>query len=77
MSQVSSWMTLWNRAAGFLRAIRLWVKKLISVIMTTTFSPLIPSRSITSNGVSRLVRFWLSRDGYAPYLERLRKEKSA
>ena len=33
--------------------------------------------TITSNGVSRLVRFWLSRDGYAPYLERLRKEKSA
>ncbi len=28
--------------------------------------------TITSNGISRLMRFWLSADGYAPYLETLR-----
>jgi len=28
--------------------------------------------TITSNGVGHLVRFWLSKDGYAPYLARLR-----
>lgn len=28
--------------------------------------------TITSNGVSQLVRFWLSGDGYAPFLARLR-----
>ena len=32
--------------------------------------------TITSNGVSHVVRFWLSRDGYGPYLERLREEKA-
>lgn len=29
--------------------------------------------TITSNGVSHVVRFWLSRDGYAPYLAGLRQ----
>lgn len=29
--------------------------------------------TITSTGVSRVVRFWLSADGYAPYLKRLRE----
>ena len=28
----------------------------------------------TGNGVTRLIRFWVGRDGYGPYLERLRKE---
>lgn len=28
----------------------------------------------TGGGVTNLVRFWLGRDGYGPYLERLRKE---
>jgi Na+-transporting NADH:ubiquinone oxidoreductase subunit C len=28
--------------------------------------------TITSNGISRVVRFWLSADGYAPYLATLR-----
>jgi Na+-transporting NADH:ubiquinone oxidoreductase subunit C len=28
--------------------------------------------TITSNGVSRVVRFWLSADGYAPYLKTLK-----
>jgi len=28
--------------------------------------------TITSNGVSRVVRFWLGDDGYAPYLKNLR-----
>ena len=30
--------------------------------------------TITSNGVARLVGFWLSKDGYAPFLNRFRKE---
>jgi len=29
--------------------------------------------TITSNGVSRLIGFWLGKDGYAPFLERFRK----
>jgi Na+-transporting NADH:ubiquinone oxidoreductase subunit C len=29
--------------------------------------------TITSVGISHIVRFWLSADGYAPYLERLRE----
>ena len=33
--------------------------------------------TITSNGVSHLMRFWLSRDGYAPYLARVREAKPA
>jgi Na+-transporting NADH:ubiquinone oxidoreductase subunit C len=33
--------------------------------------------TITSNGVSHVVRFWLSRDGYAPYLARLRSETAS
>lgn len=30
--------------------------------------------TITSQGVSRLIGFWLSKDGYKPFLERFRKE---
>jgi Na+-transporting NADH:ubiquinone oxidoreductase subunit C len=30
--------------------------------------------TITSNGVARLVGFWLGKHGYAPFLERFRKE---
>ncbi len=33
----------------------------------------ISGATITSNGVSRLVGFWLSRDGYGPYLQRFRE----
>lgn len=33
--------------------------------------------TITSNGVSHLVRFWLSREGFAPYLARLREAKAS
>ena len=29
--------------------------------------------TITSNGVSRVVQFWLSDHGYAPFLKRLRE----
>ena len=29
--------------------------------------------TITSNGITRVVRFWLSADGYAPFLETLRR----
>ncbi|MEO2048054.1 MAG: FMN-binding protein [Pirellulales bacterium] len=30
--------------------------------------------TITSRGVSNLVRYWLGPDGFGPYLEKLRKE---
>jgi Na+-transporting NADH:ubiquinone oxidoreductase subunit C len=33
--------------------------------------------TITSNGVSHLVHFWLSKDGFAPYLARMRESKPA
>ena len=33
--------------------------------------------TITSNGVSRVVRFWLSADGYAPFLKTLRSGASS
>jgi Na+-transporting NADH:ubiquinone oxidoreductase subunit C len=33
--------------------------------------------TITSNGVSRLMHFWLSKNGYAPYLARLRAKADA
>jgi len=33
--------------------------------------------TITSNGISRLVRFWLSADGYGPYLKSLKSPKSS
>lgn len=29
--------------------------------------------TITSNGISRVIAFWFSRDGYAPYLKQLRE----
>jgi len=33
--------------------------------------------TITSNGITRVVRFWLSADGYAPYLKTLRGGSSS
>jgi len=33
--------------------------------------------TMTSNGVTRLVRYWLGKDGFGPFLERLRQEEKA
>jgi Na+-transporting NADH:ubiquinone oxidoreductase subunit C len=33
--------------------------------------------TITSNGISHVVRFWLSRDGYGPWLRNLRGERKS
>lgn len=31
--------------------------------------------TLTSNGVTNLVRYWMSQEGYAPYLEKIRQEE--
>ena len=35
----------------------------------------ISGATMTSNGVSNLVRFWMGPDGYGPYLDRLKREQ--
>jgi Na+-transporting NADH:ubiquinone oxidoreductase subunit C len=71
------WQALWRGRRAFDAA---WEPKL-TVIKGAAGPPEkdphhvdgLSGATITSNGVARLIGFWLSADGYAPYLKRLRE----
>jgi Na+-transporting NADH:ubiquinone oxidoreductase subunit C len=76
-----SWKSLWQGRQAYDDS---W-KPAISVVKGAAGPPAddpyhvdgISGATITSRGVSELVRFWLSADGFGPYLEHFRSERSA
>ncbi|MEZ5318367.1 MAG: NADH:ubiquinone reductase (Na(+)-transporting) subunit C [Vicinamibacterales bacterium] len=73
------WKALWRGRSAFDQAGRPAVQVIRGKAGSATEDPYrvdgISGATLTSNGVSNLIRFWLGDDGFGPYLERLRGQR--